>query len=260
MAPGANSVLYYSGRLMQLPLGVFGIAIATAAFPALSSLGARQQWPAFARAVRRSLEMVLFIGLPSGVGLMVLRKPIVELIFQRGAFTAAMTQRTASALLAYASAVWAYCALHVLTRAFYSLRAPGVPARVAGATVGVNLALNLALVWPLAEAGLAAATALCAGAQVALLAWLLGRRVRLEFGRLAAEASRVLAATAAMGLACRQALVWLPTEGGPAMKLLRVAVPVAAGGAAYALAAAMVGCAGLREIVGRLRGREEPTG
>ncbi len=260
MALGANSVLYYSGRLMQLPLGVFGVAIATAAFPALSSLAARREWPAFSAALRRSLGMVLFIGLPSGVGLMVLRRPIIELLFERGAFTPPMTMRTSAALLAYAAGLWAYCALHVLTRAFYSLKAPGVPARVAGAMVGANLALNLTLVWTMAEAGLAAATAVCAALQVGLLTYLLGRRVRLELAALGMSALKTAVATAAMAVACRQALAWLPADGSLAVKALRVAAPTAAGGAVYLLAAAVTGSEELRQIARRLRGAARPKG
>ncbi|MGD2174298.1 MAG: murein biosynthesis integral membrane protein MurJ [Candidatus Brocadiaceae bacterium] len=242
MAVGANSVLYYANRLMQFPLGVFGIALATAAFPALSAQAARQDWDAFSRSILRGLRLVLFIGIPAGAGLILLRRPLVELLFERGAFTPSMSARAARALAFYATAVWAYCALHVLTRAFYSMKRPGVPARVAGATVVLNLGLNLTLVWPLREAGLALATAICALLQVVALYALLHRRVDLGNGKgLVTTAARTLAATALMGCAAWVTLHALPgAEPGVLLKVARAVVPACAGVLAYGVGAAIL--------------------
>ncbi|MCK4282703.1 MAG: murein biosynthesis integral membrane protein MurJ, partial [Candidatus Brocadiae bacterium] len=175
MEVGANSVLYYANRLMQLPLGVFGIALATAAFPTLSSQVVRRDWRGFSQSLTRGLGTVLFVAVPAGVGLILLRYPAVELLFQHGNFalTPGSTARTAAALCAYSTGIWAYCSLHVLTRAFYSLKRPATPAKVAACMVGLNLVLNLTLVWHLREAGLAAATAITATLQVAVLYWVL---------------------------------------------------------------------------------------
>lgn len=240
MQAGANSVLYYANRLMQLPLGVFGIAIATAAFPALSRHAGRRDWGAFSAAVMRGLGLVAFVGIPSGVGLMLLRRPVIELVFERGAFTPAMSARTAAVTLAYATAIWAYCALHVLARAFYGLGRQRTPAAVAGIMVAANAALNLTLVWYLREAGLAAATAICATLQVVVLWHLLGKAVELRgAGRLASTVAKTLCATVCMAAACRGVLAVLPgAHGALGVKLLRAALPAAAGAAAYAAAAA----------------------
>ena len=257
MAVGANSVLYYANRLMQLPLGVFGIAIATAAFPALSRHAARQDWRGFSDAFRRGMGAVLFIAVPAGVGLILLRRPVIVAVLQRGAFTAETTLRTARAVLAYSTAIWAYCAVHMLTRAFYSIRQPGTPAKVAASMVGLNLALNLTLVWPLGEAGLAAATALCATVQMAVLYWMLARRVPLVgTGAVWITALKTVIATACMSVVCiatLRALPEAPTAGGLAVKLLRVCVPAASGGAAYLTAAALLRMEELEALVRRLR-------
>lgn len=240
MRVGANSVLYYANRLMQMPLGVFGIALATAVFPVLSRRAAREDWSGFSASIMRGLRLVVFIGIPAGVGLMLLRRPAVCLLFERGAFTAAMTSRAAFVLVFYSAGLWAYCALHLLVRAFYGLQRPGVPARLAGAMVGLNLGLNLALVWPLAEAGLALATAICATLQVLILLAKLRRTVPLEgLPRLGATLAKTCCATVVMAAATWGTLRLLP--GAPASlagRLVRVAVPLASGLITYVLAAA----------------------
>ena len=255
MVLGANSVLYYANRLMQAPLGIFGIALATAVFPTLSRQAARGDHGAFARTVLRGLGLVIFVGLPAGAGLIVLRRPIIALLFQRGAFTAPMAERTAHVLVFYSLGIWAYCALHVLTRAFYGLGCPAVPAKVAAAAVGLNLALNLTLVWPLGAAGLAASTAACAALQVAALTLLLSRRVPLTgIGRLVGATWRtVLAGAVAVGAA------WLALQLTPAasrelgVKLVRALAPAAAGGMGYVLAAAALGTEELSLLLSALR-------
>jgi len=255
MVSGANSVLYYANRLMQLPLGVFGIALATAAFPRLSAHAARQDWARFSESLVRSLGLALFVAVPSGIGLIVLRYPAIELVFGRGAFAAVpgATARTAAVLAAYSAGMWAYCALHVLTRAFYSMGQPGVPARVAGYLVAVNLALNLLLVWPLREAGLAAATALCAGVQAAVLYLVLGRRIRLRGQRrLALGLLKTLGASAGMALACVGTLGLLPPSAahdGLLLRLARAGLPIATGGGVFVTLAALLRMEQLRALL-----------
>jgi len=227
MLVGANSVLYYASRLMQFPLGVFGIALATAFFPT--------------------------------AGLIVLGRPAVELLFERGAFTQAMSTRTTVALAAYSTGLWAYCAHHVLMRAFYSTQDSATPAKVAGGAVALNLALNLALVWPLREAGLAAATAVSSAAQAVILYLILHRRIGLRSQRrLVATLVRSLLCTAFMVGICLAALRALPPSPPGdllAVKALRVAVPLLAGGLAYFGAAAAVGVAEMDLLLDALRRR-----
>jgi len=263
MRVGANSVLYYGNRLMQLPLGVFGIAIATAAFPALSRHAAREDRAAFAASLRRSLGLVVFVAAPSGVGLIVLREPIIALVFRRGAFTAAMADRTAAVTLAYSTAVWAYCAVHVLSRAFYALGRAGTPAAVAAVAVLANLALNLTLVWPLAEAGLAAATAVSAVLQVAVLWWLLQRAgMTGDPRRLLGSIGKTLLATGIMAGACLAVLGRLPAAwsvGSLGLRCLRVVLPTAAGGSAFVAAAAVLRAEELHETARRMFRRTSST-
>lgn len=196
-APAAHPIqtaavvpLNFAQRLYQFPLGVFGIALATAIFPALSRAAAA--FPAkttapsdseFADTLRRGLRLSLLIGLPSTAGLVVLATPVCRVVFEAGAFTTHDAARTAAVLTGYAAGLWAYTLTHVLTRAFYALDDAKTPLRVSLALVGFNLALNLTLVWPLGVAGLAWSTAISASLQVALLLMLLRRRVQHPIDR-----------------------------------------------------------------------------
>jgi putative peptidoglycan lipid II flippase len=261
MQVGANSVLYYGNRLMQFPLGVFGIALATAAFPTLSRLVARRDWEGFSRSVVRGLGAGLFVALPASVGLILLSRPLTALVFERGEFTALMTARTADVIAAYSVGMWAYFSLHMLTRAFYSLGRQGTPAVVGGVMVAVNLVLNLALVWPLREAGLAAATSVSAMLQVVLLLLLLSRHVPLTgFGELARGTARTAGATACMAAAAWAVLAALGPAGGLALKTARVLLPAAAGAAVYAGAAAALGSREMRAIWASLRPKRTAAG
>ena len=256
MQVGANSVLYFGNRLMQFPLGVFGIALATAIFPALSSQAARKNWPGFSQSLMQGLGAVILIGVPAGVGLMMLREPAVDLIFRRGAFTQAMSVRTQAVILAYCAGMWAYCAVHVLTRAFYSIQDTLTPVKIAAAMVALNLALNLTLVWFVAEAGLAAATAISAACQAALLYALLVRRLELKASRaLLLSLLKTLTATVLMAAACALCLRLMPAAPARdlvAVKLLRLLVPMAVSAAVFLGAAAALRTRELSLIVTQL--------
>ena len=196
---------------------------------------ARGEWKGFSESVVRGLALMLFIGIPAGAGLIALRRPVIELIFQRGQFTPAMAARTARVLACYSTAIWAYCALHVLTRAFYSLKKPAVPARIAAAAVALNLALNLSLVWFLQESGLAIATAVCASLQVIALCLLLHRAAPLSgLASLPVTVVKTLASTALMVAAARGCLLlFAAQQPGLPLKLARATGPALAGAVAF---------------------------
>lgn len=183
MEAGAVTTLTLAQRLYQFPLGVFGIAIATAIFPALSHAAAKRE-PGmhagddeFAAIFRRGLRLTVFIGLPASIGLILVRVPLTRVFFERGAFTTDAALRSAGALAGYASAVWAYSMTHVMTKAFYAADDAMTPLKVSAGMVALNLTLNLLLIWPLGAAGLAWSTAISATLQVGLLLLLLRRHV-----------------------------------------------------------------------------------
>lgn len=161
MAEGSASALFMAGRLYEFPLGVFGIAVATAIFPALSK--ASDDRPRFSELLRQGLRLTVYIGLPASIGLILIRHPACRAIyFDTGKYTSEDAGRIAYVLAGYAPAIWAYSMNQVLTRAFYAQKDPKTPLRIGLAMVGLNFALNLALIWPLGAAGLAVATAFCA--------------------------------------------------------------------------------------------------
>ncbi len=171
----SNAILSYTQRLYQFPLGVFGIAVATAAFPALSRLAGDGE--RFARAVGEAMRLSLFIALPASVGLVLVREDLTRVLFGGASgFSDDGLTRSASVLLGYGVGVWAYSLNHVLVRGFYARGDTRTPMLIALGAVALNLSLNLLLIWPLGEAGLAWSTAASQVVQVCVLGFLLRRR------------------------------------------------------------------------------------
>ena len=230
MEQGAAAAIYYGERLYQFPLGILGLAVATAIFPLLSRHAARGDRGKLGADMTLGLRLVLFLGVPAGVGLIILAEPLARLLFERGQFTAHDTTRTARMIATYASGVWAYCALPVLVRGFYALSDRATPVRIGLLAVGLNLTLNLVLIWPLAEAGLAVATSVSAAAQASVLALLFSRRKGpLDWPVLGATAVRTALSTLLMAAACCAALALLPPADSLVNELARVFLPLVAG-------------------------------
>lgn len=166
---GGVGALQWAQRLYQFPLGVFGIAIATAIFPALARSAANRDTAPYRRILRHGLRLTVFIGLPASVGLLLVRDPLTSVVFERYAFTAEDVTRVASILMGYSVSVWAYSMTHVLTRAYYAKHDAKTPLKISMGMVAFNLALNLILIWPLGVAGLAWSSAISAVGQVILL-------------------------------------------------------------------------------------------
>jgi putative peptidoglycan lipid II flippase len=165
----SNAIISYTQTLYQFPLGVFGIAVATAIFPLLSSTSDRTT--EFAEHLRRGLRLSFFIALPATIGLILVRHDLIAAVFGGGSktFTDEGLARAAAVLMGFAPGVWAYSLNHVMTRAYYAKGDTKTPMRVAIACVLINLTLNLTLIWRFKEAGLAWATATSATVQVLTL-------------------------------------------------------------------------------------------
>ncbi|MBW1712398.1 MAG: murein biosynthesis integral membrane protein MurJ [Deltaproteobacteria bacterium] len=169
LAPGSVSFLYYADRLVQFPLGVFGVALGTAVLPSLSRQAALGQEKALTDSAGHGLRLALFIVLPSAVGLALLAQPVVSLIYQRGAFDAAVSVQTVKALWAYALGLPLAALAMVVIRVFNALNDTRTPALVGVWAVALNIALSLILMRPLAHAGLALASSLATGFNLLLL-------------------------------------------------------------------------------------------
>ena len=235
---GGVTTLTLAQRLYQFPLGVFGIAIATAIFPRLAASAADPA--AFSRTLRRGVGLSLAIGVPATAGLLAVRLPLARVVFERGALDAADAAAVAGVLTGYASAVWAYMLMHLWTRAFYAHDDATTPLKVAAAAVGLNLALNLSLVWPLGAAGLAWSTAASATAQAIVLAWILRRRGWLHAPGRGSGLPRRLVPAVALGTALMAAVLAGVNAASPVATLNTIGVLaqlvllVIAGAAVYA--------------------------
>jgi putative peptidoglycan lipid II flippase len=177
MGEGGISVLYYAFRLIQLPIGLFGVAIATAAFPTMARQAASRSLGEVGATVAYAVRLVLFVTLPSMVGLIVFRVQIIQLLFERGAFDRTVTLATAEVVLFYAFGLGAYVSNRILVPAFYSLQDTTTPVKVGLVAVIVNIASSLLLMRPLGLAGLALATALSSFVNLGLLLIALQRRL-----------------------------------------------------------------------------------
>ena len=225
---GAASVLYYGDRLIQFPLGVFGIAMSTAVFPYFSTYAARKDWTNFTDTFNQAIRVILFIGIPASTGLILLRRPLVELFYERNAFTAESTYRTSTVILFYAIGVWAYSTSHVIIRAFYSIQDTKTPVKVGAGMVALNLILNLTLIWFLREGGLALATAISATIQIIILFVLLRKKLNITGHKhIITSAIKTLIATFFMYVTCWIMLKIMPTSDGSLMvKFIRLLIPL----------------------------------
>ena len=159
---GSISALYYSNRLVQFPLGAFGIAISIAIFPTLSKQTAKNDIVEFKKSLLFGLKILLFITIPSAVGLIVLKDSLIRLIYEHGIFSRVATNMTASALLYYSIGLFAYACVRLITMSFYALKDTKTPVKIGIYIVFINIALDLILIRFLAHSGLALATSVSA--------------------------------------------------------------------------------------------------
>ena len=199
---GSVSFLYYADRIVELPLGIFGIAIGTAALPSFSDQVARGQYDEMKRTISFSLRLMLFITIPAMIGIIALQEPIISVLFQRGEFEARSSVLTAQALFWYAVGLWAFSTIRVVVAAFYALQDTKTPVRIAVVALVVNTVCSAALMFPMKHNGLAFATSIASAVNVLTLAYLLRKRIG-EFLDSAfwASVARVIAASAVMGVA-----------------------------------------------------------
>lgn len=200
---GGPTYLFYGMRLIQFPLGIFGVALATAILPTLSAQAARGSLDELRATLGFGLRMILFIIFPAMIGLILLRHPIVHLFFQHGTFVAADTAATAMAVLCYAVGLWAFGGVRIIVAAFYSLQDTATPAWSAAGAVLANIVLSLILMNYLQHAGLALATALASMLNGLTLVIVLNRRLGgVDWASVGRSAARVVVATAPVILAC----------------------------------------------------------
>jgi putative peptidoglycan lipid II flippase len=233
-------------RVMQLPLGLFGVALGTVTLPLLSRLVARGHTDAFRSELARALRLMFLLTVPATAGLIVLAGPIMSVLYQHGKVTAVETAAAAGALRCYAIGLSGYAALKVLVNSFYAVGQRKTPMHVSFCAVGLNLALNWLFTFHLGWGvrGLAFSTGCVATFNFLLLYTLMRRHLMtLETARLVALLAKVALATAALIAVCSASMHWLladwPTQAlAPKLGLLLATVVAgmgAFGGCAYVL-------------------------
>jgi putative peptidoglycan lipid II flippase len=198
---GAVSWLSIAFRLMQLPLGIFGVAIGTVTLPLVSRAAALKNTADFRAILARGMRLAFLLTIPSTLGLAALARPIISVIYEHGRFTSQMTAQTAAALQFYAVGLAAYSALKVLTPAFYAIDKRHTPMLVSFLAIGTNLVLNWFFTFHLGwgHRGLALSTSLVAVINFLLLYMMMRKYAgRLETGALLVTFGKLLIAGALM--------------------------------------------------------------
>ena len=175
--PGSITAVWYSYRLFQLPVGIFALAIAVATFPTLTEQAALKQWNKFRETISQAIRMVIFITLPISVGMIVLRFPLIRVLFQHGQFTAQDTKTMAIPLFYFAVGISSQAVIQILPRAFYALQDTWTPVILGIIAMVVNIIAMVLLIGPLAHGGLAFATTIAAFVNMILLFYVLHKRL-----------------------------------------------------------------------------------
>lgn len=198
---GSVSYLYYADRLVQFPLGIFAVAAATAVLPSLSRQAAEKDFHAMKGTFAYAFNFVLFITIPAMVGLIVLREPIVALLFKRGAFDHETTRMTADALLYYGVGLWAFSAVRIVLSTFYALQDTVTPVKIASVSIVANIIFGIILMQWMAHGGLALATSLASMVNlVFLIRALKGKMGTLDWRNISASACKTLISSVIMGV------------------------------------------------------------
>ncbi len=169
LVTGSISWLYYSDRLLEFPLGIFGIAVATVVLPSLSRKHAQKSATEFSMILDWAIKLVLMIGIPAAVAMIMLSEPLMLTLFQRGEFTDFDASKAGLSLVAYSFGLIFFMLIKVLAPGYYARQDTRTPVKIGLKAVASNMILNLMLFYPLAHVGLALATSLSAALNAALL-------------------------------------------------------------------------------------------
>jgi putative peptidoglycan lipid II flippase len=203
LATGSITYLFYGMRFIHFPLGIFGVAIATAVLPTMSAQAARGETAEFRETLSFGLRLVFFIMFPAMAGLITLRVPIVNLLLEHGQFDHVSTLGVSAALLYYAVGLWAFAGVRIVSQAFYALQDTKTPVKIAVLAVFTNIVLSAAFVnWTRMEhGGLALATSLAATLNISILIVLLRKKIgRMDGRRIGLSLLRIVPTSIVMSM------------------------------------------------------------
>lgn len=249
LSAGSVAALSYAWAVTMLPLSVFGMAPATAAFPTLAQAAAQEDWARFRHTLSTGLRITLFLTIPSSVGLILLREPLIALLFQRGLFDAASTRLTAFALLFYGGGLFAHVLQEMAARGSYSLRDTKTPFAFASLGMVAHVVFSLLLREPMGVGGLALAMSLAATLETGgLLLALLRRLDGFDWKELVTSGLRTLAATVVMAGAVQGVLAATAGIEGTPGSIVTLAAGMVLGSASYAGTAVVLRCPELQTL------------
>jgi putative peptidoglycan lipid II flippase len=257
LGEGMVSALYYSYRLMHLPLGVFGLAVATAILPTMSAASSVDDMGKLKSTLSQGLRSVFFVMLPATAGLIALRIPIIRLLFEHGSFDSIATNNTAYALVFYSVGLFAFAGSRVLAFAFYSMKNTKLPVIVAACAMVSNIFISILLMYPMRQGGLALASSISSTINMIVL-WILLERTIGGIGlrKILSAALKMLVLSLVMGLGVAFLAAICGTLTGTATlfgKLVQVFVPVAGGIAIYGGGAYALGMEEITHVTAILR-------
>jgi len=267
---GGQSWLSYAFRLMQFPIGLFGVAIGTAAIPTLSRLASENNFTKFRSTLSDALKLVFLLTIPAACGLVVLGEPIIRLLYERGEFHAADTNMTAWALAAYSIGLTGYAAIKIVSPSFYALDDAKTPMYVSIASILVHVVVSFSMMRLLStvgvtserpngfgHVGVALATSTVALVNFFALTFLMRRRISGLNGReIFAAFIKIVIAAAAMALVCYASYYFLTNLLGEktfVVKFIEVFVPIALGGAAFVVAAKILRVSEINKLFNTLK-------
>lgn len=257
----AVAILNLATRLMELPIGVFAVAISTVIFPLISRQAAAGDWQSMAGSYRKGMRLILVINVPAAAGLIVLATPIIRVLFQRGAFHPEDTMMMQPVLMVYALGLPFFSFVNIVLRAFYAQKDTRTPVHAALASFAVNLGLSLILMEPLGTIGLAIASNLAVVVQAVYLQCCLARmREGFGFHHVLRDLGKVIAASFVMGLAVAAGWrTWTHAViGSKLTDIIGLVLLVGVGAAIYGIMAWILRIEGRGELVAvltRLKGR-----
>jgi len=259
MHPGSLNALTFAFQLLLLPLGVFSIAISAAIFPTLSRYASLGQEYRMRQALQQGIRWILFLTIPTAIVMVVLRRPIVHLLFQYGELGPPQREAIAAAFLMYSLGLVGHALVQIISRAYYAMKDTQTPLALTLVSIGVNVVLAVLLAPALGINGLALANAIATLAEAFLLFALLTSRARLRLVGIGVSSLKVLSASLAMGIAMflfiRATNVTVDLDQTKLGLLLQTLVATGVGGVVYLAASRLFGISELDEIVAVVRAR-----
>lgn len=234
--------LNYAWLLTLIPLGVFGVAISSAVFPTLAEKAAHEAAESLGRTLYATVRMILFLTIPSSIGLITLGQPLVAVLFQRGLFDQQSADATYWALIFYSLGLFGHAMVEILTRAFYASQDTRTPVAIGIGTMGLNILLSLTLMGPLGHGGLALSVSIAAIVEAVLLLRTMGGRLSRQVSPgLWPSITRTFLAALVMGLAVVALRLWVPLPGTTIGQAAYLVAGVAGGASVFYAAAYLLG-------------------